>query len=256
MLTACSSNTRVPMTQDEGARGLPALVLWSIPVSPNIDHSARFAAYPPGIVIYRPEDRGSEVPRYMQARVSPAQYEQWVGPERLTVLGALEESYFVSDAIGVPDNILQWRTSDNRVRQRVVTGALGKRAIVERGRTPSAFLSMFDAMAFFESPDAKPYVPEAVEVMLDRSRSDDAIPWPSEWPEPSPVRGSTDNASREEHLVAVFPGSRFEEVFKWVSEHHKAGRLVSYKGQIYVAFVRAVLPGNPTVLSTAEANAP
>ncbi|WNG35135.1 hypothetical protein F0U61_16840 [Archangium violaceum] len=255
VLVGCSSSSRVIMSRDEGAQGIPTLVLWSIEVSPNVDHSPRFAVYPSGIVIYRQEARAEEVPRYKQARVSSEQYARLAGSERLEILTYLEESYMVSDATEAPSNIIQWRTRENRVRQREVLGPLGAGAVVERARTPSAFLSLFDAMASFDAPDARTYVPEAVEVILRRARSGDTVSWPPEWPEPRPSGAVTDNESPEERLVAVFPGSRFGEVLEWVSEHHKAGRIVAYKGQIYVAYVRAVLPGNPTVRATAEADA-
>ena len=255
MPTGCSANSSLRMAPDEGVQGPPTLVLWSIEASPNIDHSARVAVYPPGSVIYRQEDPVSGVPRYRQARLFSEQYAQLAGPTRLKLLAALEESYFVSDAIGALDNIIQWRTPENRVRQRTVTGFLDPGADIERGRTPSAFLSLYDALATFDPPNARAYVPETVEVILRSARSGDSAPWPPEWPAPLPS-GVTDSESHGERLVAVFPGSRLGEVLKWVSEHHQAGRLVTYNGQLYVAYVRAVLPGNPRVLSAAEANAP
>jgi hypothetical protein len=244
VLVGCAVTPSESVVPGERAQETPSLVFWSLG---GIDFSARFAAYPSGVVIYRKELLGVDVPQYMQAHLSREQYVQLLGPARLNSLAALEARYWVSGAIQAPDNILQWVTKDGRVRQILVAGFLEHGS--DRAQTPPAYLSLFDDLVSFDAPDARSYVPEAVEVVLSRvgsPQSEGGVPWPSEWPTPLP-EDATSPIRPSERLVAVLPGASFEDVHQWVSERESAVELVLFRGEVYIARMRAVLPGHPKV---------
>ena len=247
-LVGCATSPKPAVSSTEEVQGPPALVLWSLEVSPGIDLSARFAAYPSGVIIYRKRRPHSEAPRYMQAQLSQEQYARLLGPARVNPLSYLGENYFLAEATEEPDHILQWRTEEDRLRQILVSGVLEEGdQWPDRARTPSAYLSLFDALVAFDSPNARPYIPESFEVILTRAGGGAVAQWPSEWPIPLPASVTTEN---DERLTAVFPGSRLEQVYRWIWEHERAGQLVGFNGNPYRAQVYVVLPGNPEVLSS------
>jgi hypothetical protein len=165
----------------------------------------------------------------MRADLSREQYEKLFGADRLDMLAGLEDLYFVSGGVDDVDNILQWRTQEGQVRQVDVTGPLDEgNAVFIRSKTPPAFLTLFDAMVSFHAAEAKPYVPEAVEVRLSPMNSSwqgkDA-PWPSDWSAPVPAR---EQASEDGVLLAVLPGARFAQAYQWLSEREGNGQGVIF----------------------------
>lgn len=245
LLSGCAKSPMRAAGQPHEAQESPTLVLWSRSPSPSIDRSPRFAAYPTGVIIYRRQDSLSEAPRFMRAELPREQYRQVLGSERLKALSTLERSYFLSEGLHAPDHVLQWRGEGDRVHQVTVNGILDKGdGVPDRHRAPPAFLAVFDALTTFNAPDAKTYKPEAVEVLLAPvSSSDSEVPWPTDWPAPA-------------HLKAVLPGTRFEEVYRWVWARQEAGQTARFNNESYAVWLQAVLPGHPDVVKPADESGP
>lgn len=260
VLAGCAAKTAQFDVRVEKIQAPPALVLWSLCPSPCIDLSARFAAYPSGTIIYwrAPPGFPSHVPEYIRADLSREQYERLLGQGRLELLEGLKQSYFVSNAINAPDNILQWRAKDGTLRNMGVTGVLDESEHwADRHRTPSGFLTIFDSLVSFDHPKARPYVPEATEVLLTPMSSSEGnnVAWPVDWPTPVVDPDRTESRGLGS-LKAVLPGERFADAYKWVWERQELGQGAILQGHAYYIEIKAVLPGNPRIPKIPESALP
>lgn len=253
----CANTSRLP-THEPIEATAPVLVLWSVGSFPCIDRSPRAAVYSDGTILYAPFQTPERVPSFLRASLSRTQYEGIFSSNTLLELSALKPAYHVSFSSDAQDNIIQWQGTNGMPEQTSVNGTLDNpRLEGHRSQTPHGFLTLFDKLASFTSPNATPYTPASFQVNFTPIKNTDSpsIDWPAAWPQPVWLSAEA-NRGVDNEMRAEFPGRQFTELHAWIWAREKAGQLIRYKGGFYVAATRAIFPGNPQPLPIPELTHP
>lgn len=105
---------------------------------------------------------------------------------------------------------------------------------------PPGFMAAYGKVLQFDAPEAKPWTPETIEVMLwDFSHSRDESPWPADVPAPPADWVPPPMGKIRKHLM---PGSHEAALTKFLAELPET-RAVGFNGHRWSVEVRRVVPG-------------
>jgi hypothetical protein len=192
LLTATSPlATATPAGDDP----LPLVVLtefnpWKMVLASD---SPTFALYDNGQVIYLSEDANGNT-EYVSVTLNDKELKALL--DKLTIgsdFFALKPFYDLVLKTGQPSNrLVVW----DRERSRKVVNVYGdlRDDPAARQAAPQSYLRVFDEVIRFQHPNARPWLPEKIEVIVWPYESSDATPWPKDWPDledPTTVKRET-----------------------------------------------------------------
>ncbi|WP_299396991.1 hypothetical protein [Pelagibius sp.] len=179
--------------------------------------SPTFALYADGMVIFRDESYA-----YFSVHLDEQQKNTLLAEITPRSITGLREYYQTVYAFGVPTNELYVWVDGRRTRVDVY-GVLRSDTNNPRSdewapyldRPPAAYLRAFDAIVSF-APEASPWLPERVEVMIwpfEYSR-EEPLAWPADWP---PFESAERAIGSELHRLYL-PASEFQRLQRLIKE--------------------------------------
>jgi hypothetical protein len=223
-----------------GAEPLVVLVEydpWAMVVGSD---TPRLALYDDGVVIYRTA-AGHHVAKLDRDEIEALRAS--LKPEELNRLAG---SYRVSNATDQPTTDLVLRTGSNYAHVSVY-GALD--SAEAESAVPSGIIAAYERLAAFERPDAVPWLPEAVEVMIwpYEYAPDESIVWPAEWP----GINHPDTRQRGDSYSLYVPVSLYPDLRNFLRTRRQRGAVL-IEGRKWIAQVRLPFPGEDRWMSAPE----
>ncbi len=227
----CSEKLPAP-AKHEAAQ--PILVLvntdpWAMVMGAD---SPRFALYEDGLVIFQSGDG------YKQARLDPAQIKALLHSVDVGALACVTGRYQAADMTDQPTSNIFLGRGGALTTISVYGSPSGGR---EGGRVPTPIVAAYERLIAFNPADAKPWMPEKVEVMVwpyDHA-SEPSIIWPAKWPgldAPGTVRMGPDGYS------IFLPTEDLQALIAFLNTRHQKGA-VEIGGKKWSVDFRFPFPG-------------
>jgi hypothetical protein len=221
-----------PLRALAGTDAAPLIVLleenpWLMAIGSD---SPSFALYGDGTVIYRTEAG------YRSAVLAPITMARLVTGLDTVALSCLAGHYPASDATDQPTVHLFLFDGEAPAH---LSFYGSPKSLAARALVPAKFVAAIDRLRGFSAPDARDWVPDAVEVMVwDYSHSRDAsIVWPARWPgldHPTTVK-------RRDAYSLYVPGTDYEALLAFLRTRKQRGA-VKIGGKKWSASLRFPFP--------------
>lgn len=184
--------------------------------------SPTFALYEDGQVIFLKEDERGEL-RYFAVTLSEVEKVQLlatlaIDPEFFT----LESLYEASEWTDQPTHTLLVR-DDVALKRVSVYGDVRGDAEVKQ-KTPGPFLELVEQLSRYDHPQAAPWLPKEVEVMVWPYDSSEALPWPDDWPD---LEHPTTWQRGDDSYSLYLDWSQFEELREMIEEESPSALLIN-----------------------------
>jgi len=195
--------------------------------------SPTFALYENGKAIFLTPDR-----RYVSINLGEKERDELIASLRLSQgFFELADHYETVLKTDQPTNILVVRYQE-RSKRVVVYGRI--RSDPEaRAKTPPAFLSVFDKLVSYQNSQAKPWLPERIEVLVwpfDNARGTPQ-PWPKGWPD------LHDPATKKRQTVySIYLDSRHFDDLKKLLSGLQQGQAMLMNGGMWAVSFRLPFP--------------
>jgi hypothetical protein len=229
---------QLAIAQEKSAAGgrLPVIVLieknpWLWVVGSD---SPTFALYDDGLVVY---SINREQADYFSAVLDSS---AWSDLIQSTIgdgtLDSIAQETKASNSTDQMNNVLLY--SDGKgLRVKSVYGAL-RTDKTARERTPSPFLRAFDKLTSFHSDDAKPWLPEKIEIMIQEFGGKlEPVSWPQGWPDVN----SSESVKRGD-LYSLFLESNHFGEYKRLTSSLKKGQPIRISGKNWSSSFRLPFP--------------
>jgi hypothetical protein len=233
----------------------PLLVLmtdnpWAMVIGSD---TPRLVAYEDGTVIFAQDQ--NKIPGIWVAKLSEERLSQLLDIARpLLKLPGLKRHYDI--ALGVTDQ----PTTRVFVADKGVTKVVGVYGLSSRGRSwpeiregeeapPQEFMKAHKALCDYSAPDAKPWVPPFIEVMLwDYSYAPEAsIIWPTKWPKLDSPR----TWKRGDDYSVFLDGTELQPLKDFLATGTEKGA-VEVEGKKFAAAFRFTYPSEPVWMKAFE----
>lgn len=190
--------------------------------------SPTFAMYDDGQVIYRTKDG------FRTAKLPP---ERQNGIISAMTFDMSRTKYVASNATDQPSNLFILIIGGH-ARFIEVYGAL--RTADARSRVPKEIVSAYDLLSGFSVPDAVPWLPTYVEVMVSpyEYAPEKSIQWPSGWPDIKDIK----TKKRGESYSIFLPSGHFQELESFLQTRNERGA-VEINGKKWAVSYRFPFPG-------------
>lgn len=174
---------------------------------------------------------------YQSARLEEAEFADLVGD--LNVSGALRElggDYDLSVATDQVTTLLQAFPGGESKRLRVY-GSMRKKEM--REKAPASLLALFDAAIGYQLPNAQPWLPDKIEVMIwpYEYAPDPSIVWPTEWPDIN----DASTRQRGDAYSIYLPSDQFEKLREFLKSRESRGA-VEINGKKWAVSTRLPFP--------------
>lgn len=202
-----------------------------------------FALYDDGTVIYRVKQ--GIATEYLTTTI-PMEHVARLLADTLPYLSlrGLPTSLSVTQSSDPPLNRIAFVGEGNHYASVDVAGYLRDSGAVaeERRKAPAAFMAVYDYASAFRSPDARPWLPERIEVVLaPREKADSTLPWPADFPaldDPTTRRGT--------RLASIYvPSTRYAELKELAARLAPGQGILLGGGLWYLQTIRFPFPGEP-----------
>jgi hypothetical protein len=225
----CSGKVDTPKRLDTDR---PVLVLletdpWAMVLGAE---SPRFALYGNGLAIYRTADGFRQI-LLDRKRASDLQNSVNVG-----ALACLKEHYSTSNSTDQPSEYLLFGRG-GRLSKVSVYGRIHSDG--EPTNLPASFVAAYDRLVKFEDSNARPWMPDFIEVMVwpYEYAPEPSIKWPSKWPglaDPTTVK-------RRDAFSLYVPSKDYEELRAFLQTQHEKGA-VEIGGKKWAVSLRFPFP--------------
>lgn len=216
--------------------------IYAFPTASNSD-APTFVMYSDGTVIFRDDATSTQTEnRFLTTTLTPKEQSQLL--DSLAPLNTANATYDLSRRTCQPNNILSINTGKMKKRIRV-SGILdtpyNPKAPDERKILPPPLISTTDRLRHFKHKNAKPWLPEYVQVRLRAlpNAKDEAKAWPSDLPDLNDER--TQKLDTDEYSILV-PISRYDQLQALKTDQSARMAVVLLHGKKYIATYRMPFP--------------
>ena len=223
-----SATAKPPQRTTEGP--LPKVVFYTTTPGPDID----FVWYVDGRVLYH-GDSGYQMPHWFEVRLDEAEQRRLAEDLALDDVAKVE-SDVVGPRLHCPDNVVEFWSPKKHV-VRVIRRLWDPQ---EKQGAPPAFLRLYDRLAHYSHPRARPYTPEYVEIIFwaKGTTGPTSVKWPVWWPKPL-----TDRQQPSDVATVRLPAREIEEYQRLFEETRHGEVPVLIDGRQY--WLRGPRPSVP-----------
>jgi hypothetical protein len=199
--------------------------------------SPSFVLYDTGLVVFI-KKTGKDRYGYFSVQLNPSETHtlfQTLVPKDEFFL--LKENYQLSDWTDQITNRF-WIRNGKTYKKVEAYGNLQREKEV-RAKAPAELLKLYDSIKAYDSPTAKPWKPEKMELMFwgyDYA-PDESLVWPEGWPDLK----SPDTVKRKSGYSVFFPSSRFQELTALLQKRKPRGAVL-INGKKMTVSIRTPFP--------------
>lgn len=219
-----------PPSADQGVRPIVVL-LTSDPWTDVIgSDSPRLALYDDGLIIFR------TVGGYRSVRLSRQEVARFRADAGIGALACTLGTYSVTNLTDQPMTYVFLGRGGDLAR----IGVYGRvDSVAAKTRVPATVRSSYDALRLFDRPDARPWLPDRIEVMLwpYEYAPDPSIGWPAKWP----TTRSKGALKRGEGYSIYVPSSDYDELVAFLKTRKTRGA-VEVDGRKWAVSIRLPFP--------------
>ncbi len=180
--TPVLATTITPVFGDEDAKPLVMLTVFD-PWNPVLSSdSPTFVAYETGQVIYRSGEADDQYSGYMTVTLGEDALAALLDEINVGAIAELQDYYDLALMTDQPIQTFTVRSDHGSLTDVGVYGSLEHDADV-RAAAPEMLVAAFDFMTSYDNPDAEPWTPEKIEVILWPWDTSGAVDWPEAWPQ-------------------------------------------------------------------------